>query len=280
MATNTLLVVFHGSMAFFDPGKDGDISVALTDMQDDHEYVAGSFRNELAIPRNASLDLSNVDDGSAHFDGTVHCIFSGAKPSGSPYAQLTFPRPAAIDYLFQVSISGGSLSGITPNASGNEIFSFITVFEYTYDTGALPVLGDPMDPLWQARGNNGETLHIYAENPMPMGKQHVLDSFAATVLLLGENVAMNAAVLTVPVPKQRPFPDLLGGRCEEFEPLPLRTTPPQEYDCGDIVALLKKFFLNLNQDTDQHAKREGRKRPTPTDLTSDDPSCLNMGGTP
>ena len=283
MAQNTLLVIFHGSMAFYDPRGD-TILVRITDMAAAHEYLAGSFGNLRQIGRNFNLALSHVNYGTAPFDASKHCIFGQAKPSGTPYATLTFPRPDFIRYLFQADVDKDGMTGVplnTPDGTGTR-FSYITVFEYTYDeSSTLPKFGEAGTPLlWTAKGDNGETLHIYAENRNKRmngdhshGHEthghdtHVMEAFNETAKLLGKDAKLLDPEKVLAASTQNEIPLLLAGRHEEFAPLPFfgkSLEPPKgTYSNQGVIQLLKIFF-GVAQ----------------APFRSDDPSCLNVGGTP
>jgi hypothetical protein len=102
---DTLYVIFHGAIAFYDDPSVPWIEAMLVDLKDDHIYSCGKFFGETRIPRGAQLTLTGVtigNDSFSNYKDFVHFTGENQPTPGAKvamdtvYARYTLPRPYKI----------------------------------------------------------------------------------------------------------------------------------------------------------------------------------------
>jgi hypothetical protein len=110
---NTLYVIFHGAIAFYDDPSVPWIEAMLVDLKDDHVYTCGKFLGETRIPRAAHLTLTGVNVGNDSFGNYKDFVHftGGSQPTpgakvamDTVYARYTLPRPYKIYHALNFAI--------------------------------------------------------------------------------------------------------------------------------------------------------------------------------
>lgn len=218
----TLYVICHGAIATLQ--TDNNLIVMLPDIGSTHTYKAGNWLVETTIEKGSLNTLENVTGGMAKVPNVLNAPLRPATAARPPFATFILPRPANIYPLFQVNISKDALvptnGGAAPSA--DLVVPYVPVFEYTYKT--TPRLGNiwplPSDNL-ASLPDNYTTLHIFAEDEIPLDDAHAVNAFNLTCQLLGLNIQLAAQIgpnMIKPVPSIG-LPPGLEKRCFEFQPL-------------------------------------------------------------
>ena len=230
----TLYVIFHGAIAFYQ--TDTSILALIADLGSDHQYLAGSWLAEQELERGSVHALTGVQAGAAKFGSPIfpaadvdctghHCDAMGSQAMGpnAPYAILQFPLPCQVTPMFEAVLADGSIQGV----NGEQRIPFTPVFQYTVN--GKPRLGshwpgDGIEPSSEA-DLQYRTLHVFAENPVPLGmfrRTHVSTAFGRACGLLGRTASFTEK-LSVSLPDPLPpLPCGLEDRIFEFQPLDQR----------------------------------------------------------
>ncbi len=238
----TLYVIFHGAIALYQ--TDSSILALIADMGSDHQYLAGSWLAEQELERGSVHVLTGVKTGTDQFKNTLfpsadvdctghHCDAMGSMTTGNaPYAVLQFPLPDQAIEMFPVVVKGGSIqvddeSGNPQPIKDDVPIPFTPVLQYTVN--GAPRLGSH----WPGAGIDASseadlpyrTLHVYAENPVPLGRfrrAHISTAFTRACGLISKTASFTNK-LTACLPKRLPdLPYGLEQRIFEFQPLALR----------------------------------------------------------
>ncbi|HLH17546.1 MAG TPA: hypothetical protein VKX45_10015 [Bryobacteraceae bacterium] len=224
-------MIFHGAIAFYQ--TDSSILALIADLGSDHQYLAGSWLAEQELERGSVHALTGVaTTGKDKFKYPIfakadvdctghHCDAMGSMGMGNaPYAILQFPLPEKAMGMFEVVIRDGSIQGV----NGDVRIPFTPVLQYTIS--GKPRLGshwpgDGIDPSSEA-DLPYRTLHVFAENPVPLGifrQAHVSTAFGRACGLLSQTASFTDK-LSVALPDPLPcLPCGLEDRIFEFQPL-------------------------------------------------------------
>jgi hypothetical protein len=260
----TLYVICHGALAILQ--TDSNIIIMIPDMERNHTYRAGTWLAETSIEKGSLNVLENVIGGNGTVPNLLDSTPRPATASRPPFATFILPRPINVYPLFQVTIAKEALNSTSGAQAPTKdlVVPYVPVLEYRYTTAPRlgniwPVATDDLAGL----SDNPMTLHIFAEDEIPVDDEHSADAFNRTCELLGVNVAFASQPTTKVISKTAgpavAIPPGLERRCFEFQPLDERRSsllaitkakqngsnlidPLVFLPCNDLSALAKQFF--------------------------------------
>lgn len=199
----TLYVVVHGLVTLV-KRKDGRFHGYFVEMPE-HEYLAGSWLNERAVPDRAVLELHGVQAGSADWDrgkNLVVKVKTDLDKESVGLRRVILPAPKVLHSVFTQDISAnlvGDLSGLS-----SRCLSVKSVFEYEVEKFSDVRLGGGRHTrFWQPairRVQPGDTkvavLHLFDEpRRTPTRRNHFTEEFKKTFVLLGwPNTGINDTI--------------------------------------------------------------------------------------